>query len=95
MRFGLQVQSMPARLAPVAVERILAHYIANRRDGETFRELRAALQGRVLPRNHWRISPSPARSRPEVYKDWGDDRRLLAASSAAASARRRHALIYS
>ena len=36
MRFGLQVQSMPAKLTTVAVERVLAHFKANRRDQETF-----------------------------------------------------------
>ncbi len=35
--FGLAIQSLPARLAPVAVERVLSHYKANRQDGETFR----------------------------------------------------------
>ena len=35
--FGLAIQSLPARLAPVAVERVLDHYQANRQDGESFR----------------------------------------------------------
>ena len=30
MRFGLAVQSVPARLAPEAVARVLDHYIAHR-----------------------------------------------------------------
>src|SRR6185369_5442916 len=38
MRFGLAVQSIPARLAPLAVVRVLDHFIANRLDGETFRQ---------------------------------------------------------
>ena len=38
MRFGLAVQSIPARLAPEAVKRVLDHFIANRVEGETFRD---------------------------------------------------------
>jgi sulfite reductase beta subunit-like hemoprotein len=71
MRFGLQVQSMPAKLATVAVERILAHYRENRREGETFRNyvlrfkiefFRACLADLAKPSN----------ADPDVYKDWGD-----------------------
>ena len=38
MRFGLAVQSVPARLAPQAVARVLDHFLANRAPGETFRQ---------------------------------------------------------
>ena len=38
MRFGLAVQSVPARLAPEAVKRVLDHYLANRLPDETFRD---------------------------------------------------------
>src|SRR4030095_128310 len=38
MRFGLAVQSIPARLAPEAVHRDLEHFLANRCAGESFRE---------------------------------------------------------
>src|SRR5207245_1124798 len=38
MRFGLAVQSIPARLAPEAVTRVLDHFIANRLSGESFRQ---------------------------------------------------------
>ena len=62
MRFGLQVQSMPAKLATVAVQRILAHYRENRREGETFRELRAALQGRIFPRLLADLAKPPTRT---------------------------------
>src|SRR5262249_32955545 len=34
MRFGLAVQSIPARLAPDAARRILDHFAANRKEGE-------------------------------------------------------------
>src|SRR4029079_5549669 len=70
--FGLAVQSLPARLAPVAVERILNHYQANHQEGESFcayvmrhkvaffKELTADL---VKPTN----------ADPEMYHDWGDE----------------------
>ena len=35
--FGLAIQSLPARLVPTAVERVLTHFKANRQEGETFR----------------------------------------------------------
>jgi sulfite reductase beta subunit-like hemoprotein len=38
MRFGLAVQSIPARLAPEAVTRVLDHFIAHRQPGESFRQ---------------------------------------------------------
>ena len=38
MRFGVAIQSIPARLAPEAVRRVLNHYMANRQDGESFRD---------------------------------------------------------
>ncbi len=38
MRFGLAVQSIPARLAPEAVSRVLDHFLANRLAGESFRD---------------------------------------------------------
>ncbi|SPE37157.1 Nitrite/sulfite reductase, hemoprotein beta-component, ferrodoxin domain protein [Candidatus Sulfopaludibacter sp. SbA3] len=38
LRFGLAVQSIPARLAPAAVERVLDHFIAHHLPGESFRQ---------------------------------------------------------
>src|SRR5206468_5880524 len=38
LRFGLAVQSIPARLAPEAVVRVIEHFLANRVDGESFRQ---------------------------------------------------------
>ena len=54
MRFGLAVQAIPARLAPVAVQRILDHYIANRIDGESFREYVMRFKVEILPASHER-----------------------------------------
>jgi sulfite reductase beta subunit-like hemoprotein len=71
MRFGLQVQSMPAKLTTVAVERILAHYKENRRDGETFRNyvLRFKIE---FFRAYLADLAKPTDADPDIYKDWGD-----------------------
>jgi sulfite reductase beta subunit-like hemoprotein len=72
MRFGLAVQSVPARLAPVAVQRVLDHYVANRAEGETFRAY--VLRHKVETfRELTREFAKPAELSPEIYQDWGDD----------------------
>lgn len=72
MRFGLAVQSIPARLAPVAVQRILEHYIANRVEGESFREY--VMRHKVeFFREATSDLAKPVEIAPEVYQDWGDD----------------------
>src|SRR5581483_2370593 len=38
LRYALAIQSVPARLAPAAMARILDHFIANRQEGESFRQ---------------------------------------------------------
>jgi len=72
LRFGLAVQSVPARLAPEAVLRVLDHYIGHRISGETFRQyvtrhkietFRALTAGLA----------KPAELHAEIYQDWGDD----------------------
>jgi sulfite reductase beta subunit-like hemoprotein len=72
MRFGLAVQSIPARMAPVAVQRILDHYIAHRADGESFREyvMRHKIE---FFRGATGDLAKPIEIAPEVYQDWGDD----------------------
>ncbi len=72
LRFGLAVQSVPARLAPVAVQRVLDHFLANRVDGETFRQY--VLRNRVETfRALTNEFAKPADVFPEIYQDWGDD----------------------
>jgi len=72
MRFGLAVQSIPARLAPEAVKRVLNHYIANRTAGEPFREY--VMRFKV---EFFRLATAdlakPMEIEPELYQDWGDD----------------------
>ena len=72
MRFGLAVQSIPARLAPEAVRRVLDHFIANRLPGERFRQyvLRQKAETFRLMTNDL---AKPAELFPEMYQDWGDD----------------------
>jgi sulfite reductase beta subunit-like hemoprotein len=72
MRFGLAVQSIPARLAPEAVSRVLDHYIANRAPGETFRQY--VMRHKVETfRQFTNDLAKPAELFPEIYQDWGDD----------------------
>ena len=71
IRFGLAVSSLPARLAPVALRRVIDHFLENRVENESFRAyvLRTKIE-------HFRAMVSdlakPADLFPEMYKDWGD-----------------------
>ena len=72
MRFGLAIQSIPARLAPQAVQRVLEHYIADRQEGETFRQY--VLRHKVeFFRQKIADLAKPPELFPEIYQDWGDD----------------------
>lgn len=72
MRYGLAVQSLPAKLAPIAVKRVLEHFQANHLHDETFREyvLRYKIE---FFRAELLDLAKPAEIDPELYKDWGDD----------------------
>jgi sulfite reductase beta subunit-like hemoprotein len=72
MRFGLAVQSIPARLAPAAVARILEHFIANRQEGESFRDYVMRQKVETF-REMTSEFAKPAELFPEIYQDWGDD----------------------
>jgi len=72
LRFGLAVQSVPARLAPIAVRRVLDHFVENRAEGESFRDyvLRYKVETfRAMTADLAR----PADVSPEMYRDWGDE----------------------
>ena len=73
MRFGVAIQSIPARLAPVAVRRVLQHYMQNRNEGESFRAyvLRHKVETFRLMTNDL---AKPAETFPEMYRDWGDEK---------------------
>jgi sulfite reductase beta subunit-like hemoprotein len=71
LRFGLAVQSIPARLAPVAIQRVLDHFIANRLPGESFRQY--VLRNKVETfREMTTDLAKPPEIHPEIYQDWGD-----------------------
>jgi len=73
MRFGLAVQSIPARLAPEAVRRVLEHYLLDRRPEETFRQY--VMRNRVeFFRELTNPLAKPADVAPDLYRDWGDNR---------------------
>jgi len=72
LRFGLTVQSVPARLAPEAVRRVLEHYAANRKDGENFRQYVMRFQIPFFKTLTADLA-KPAELFPEIYQDWGDD----------------------
>src|SRR5580698_5135895 len=72
LRYGTAIQSIPARLAPEAVRRVLDHYLANREKEETFRAyvLRHKVETFRLMTNDL---AKPAELYPEMYRDWGDE----------------------
>jgi len=72
MRFGLAVQSIPARLAPEAVRRVLDHFLANRGEGESFRDYVLRYKVETF-REMTNDLAKPADLFPEIYQDWGDD----------------------
>lgn len=72
VRFGLAVQSVPARLAPEALMRVLDHYLANHTPDETFRQY--VMRHKVETfRGLTNDLAKPAELYPEIYQDWGDD----------------------
>jgi sulfite reductase beta subunit-like hemoprotein len=71
-QFGVAIQSLPARLAPVAVDRVLAHFKQNRQEGESFRGY--VLRYKVeLFRTMTADLVKPPELSPDMYKDWGDE----------------------
>jgi sulfite reductase beta subunit-like hemoprotein len=72
IRFGLAISSVPARLAPEAVRRVIEHYLAHRQPDETFRAY--VLRNRV---ERFRAMVAdlikPADYTPELFRDWGDE----------------------
>jgi len=70
--FGMAVQSIPARMAPVAVERVIEHYVANRQEGESFRDYVKRHKVETFKKLTADLV-KPSELFPELYKDWGDD----------------------
>ena len=72
IRFGFAIQSIAARLAPVAVDRVLEHYVQNRAEGESFREYVQRFKIETF-RSMTNDLAKPAEMFPEMYQDWGDN----------------------
>jgi sulfite reductase beta subunit-like hemoprotein len=72
IRFGLAVSSIPARKAPEAVERVLAHYAEHREAGESFRQYVVRHKVETF-RTMLADLIKPAERTPELFRDWGDD----------------------
>ena len=70
--FGFAVQSIPARLAPTAVERVLDHYQSNRLPDEPFRAY-VSRQKVAFFKEMTADLAKPPELFPEIYNDWGDD----------------------
>ena len=71
-QFGIAIQSLPARLAPVAVDRVLTHFKANRQEGETFRDYVLRHKAETFKKMTADLA-KPAELFPEMYQDWGDE----------------------
>ena len=69
---SLTSQSVPARLAPEAVTRVLDHYLAQRAPGETFRQYVMRYKVETF-RSLTSDLAKPAELHPEIYRDWGDE----------------------
>ncbi len=71
LRFGLAISSLPAKLAPVAARRVLDHFIANRTEGESFREYVVRHKVEFF-RSMVSDLAKPAQYNAEWFMDWGD-----------------------
>lgn len=71
-QFGVAIQSLPARLVPAAVERVLAHFKENRQPGEAFRSYVLRFKVETF-RKLTADLVKPLELAPEMYNDWGDD----------------------
>jgi sulfite reductase beta subunit-like hemoprotein len=70
--FGVQIMSVPARLAPVAVQRVLAHYKIHRNDGDSFRDYVLRHKVETFKELLADLAKPPA-DNPEMFRDLGDD----------------------
>jgi len=71
LKYGFTIQSLPAKSAPVAVTRVLDHYIANRQPDETFREYVMRFKVETF-RTLTADLVKPMDIDPDLYLDWGD-----------------------
>src|SRR3984957_3658724 len=72
-QFGVAIQSLPARYAPLAVSRVLEHFKNNRQEGETFRNYVLRYKVETFRKLTADLVKPAADAPPEMYQDWGDD----------------------
>ncbi len=73
MRFGLQIMSLPARHATIAMQRVLEHYRVDNQSGETFRNYVLRNKVEFFRKELLADLVKPAESNPDMFKDWGDE----------------------
>lgn len=73
MKYGLAVQSVPARLVPVAVRRVLDHFVTDRKDGESFREYVMRNRVEFFKKMTADLTKPAPDADAEMFQDWGDD----------------------
>lgn len=73
MRLGKAVLSIPARLAPVAVGRIVEFYKSDRREGESFLDFADRIG---VPAFKSRLSDLPNAQGEELLADWGQEEKF-------------------
>lgn len=72
VRFALALGSLPAKLAPVALRRIADHFVANRNNGETFREYVVRHKMETFKSMVSDLT-KPASFEEDWFMDWGDE----------------------
>jgi sulfite reductase beta subunit-like hemoprotein len=70
--FAMAVQSLPARLVPIAVDRVLTHFIENREAGESFRDYVKRYKVETFKKMTADLAKPGAEADPSVFMDWGD-----------------------
>ena len=70
--FAMAVQSLPARLVPTAVGRVIAHFKQNRLENESFRSYVTRHKIETFRAMTADLTKPPI-DVPEMFRDWGDD----------------------
>ena len=74
--FGLTVQSLPARNITVTVDRVLEHFMANRENGESFRDYVKRFKVETFKKLTADLEKPPVDADPTIFMDWGDDEKF-------------------
>jgi sulfite reductase beta subunit-like hemoprotein len=70
--FGLAIQSLPARLVPVAVDRVLGHFLEHRLPGESFRDYVKRFKVETFKQMTADLAKPAPDADPNLFMDWGD-----------------------